>query len=332
MTLDVVMIVRDEEAVLRQCLESITGLYNRLIILDTGSTDNTIKIAREFTKHVYQWEWQDDFALARNEAMKYSTADYILQWDADFTLDPDSKNRFKKLRQSLQFSSPNVFTFRWFTEYNEEGMPIKYQYRNLLFKRTDFIFRSPIHNYIKLLPGRVMNREFRLDIEVHHHKDLFSKDYRYTQTAEIIEKTLKDRGDLSDFEYYRLIYFHAFGLMFDQDYQTAIKMFALYLENQKMIMSPEDIAFCIEKVGLCSLKLNDLNQLITIAEEYEEIIVDQPRYILLMADIMAISNPALAHEYYRKYLDNPVDPDITRCDYDVIRYEDHPKHMLELLQ
>lgn len=54
-----------------------------IIVLDTGSTDNTIEIAQQLGAKVYQESWQDNFSLARNKAISYATSDYILVLDAD---------------------------------------------------------------------------------------------------------------------------------------------------------------------------------------------------------------------------------------------------------
>ena len=62
------MIVRDEEAVLGRCLDSVRGLMDEMILVDTGSVDRTKEIAAEYTDRVYEFTWIDDFAAARNFA------------------------------------------------------------------------------------------------------------------------------------------------------------------------------------------------------------------------------------------------------------------------
>lgn len=84
--LSIVMIVRDEQELLRQCLESVRPLYENggeLVIVDTGSQDDTIHIAREYTTRVYEHPWQDSFAEARNYAATKATGDWIFVVDAD---------------------------------------------------------------------------------------------------------------------------------------------------------------------------------------------------------------------------------------------------------
>ena len=74
-TISLCMIVKNEEAVLARCLDSLRGLMDEIIIVDTGSTDNTKEIALKYTDKVYDFSWGDDFAAARNfsfSIIKYS--------------------------------------------------------------------------------------------------------------------------------------------------------------------------------------------------------------------------------------------------------------------
>jgi cellulose synthase/poly-beta-1,6-N-acetylglucosamine synthase-like glycosyltransferase len=69
------MIVRNEEHNLTHCLESVKGLFDEIIIVDTGSRDRTIEIARSFGARVFDFVWVDDFAAARNAALARATGD-----------------------------------------------------------------------------------------------------------------------------------------------------------------------------------------------------------------------------------------------------------------
>jgi tetratricopeptide (TPR) repeat protein len=81
--LSVCMIVRDEEKMLSRCLKSVQSVADELIVVDTGSEDDTVLVAKDFGARVFHFEWCDDFAAARNESLKYATGDWILQIDAD---------------------------------------------------------------------------------------------------------------------------------------------------------------------------------------------------------------------------------------------------------
>ncbi len=77
------MIVKNEADRLLNCLQSLNGVVDELVILDTGSTDQTPKIAQKWGAKVYTYQWCDDFAAARNAALQYVTGDWVLVLDAD---------------------------------------------------------------------------------------------------------------------------------------------------------------------------------------------------------------------------------------------------------
>lgn len=82
-TISLCMIVKNEEKFLGQCLESVEDVVDEIVIVDTGSTDSTVEIAKKFTDKIYFHEWEGSFSKARNQAMQYCSCDWILQLDAD---------------------------------------------------------------------------------------------------------------------------------------------------------------------------------------------------------------------------------------------------------
>jgi glycosyltransferase involved in cell wall biosynthesis len=81
--LALVMIVRNEERCIARCLRSVKGVVDQIIVLDTGSTDDTVKIAKSMGARVHHFEWCDDFSAARNAALGHSSAQWNLILDAD---------------------------------------------------------------------------------------------------------------------------------------------------------------------------------------------------------------------------------------------------------
>ena len=73
------MIVKNEEEVIGRCLESVKDIVDEIIIVDTGSTDNTKKIVSKYTNKIYDFEWKDDFAAARNFSFSKATKDYMVR-------------------------------------------------------------------------------------------------------------------------------------------------------------------------------------------------------------------------------------------------------------
>ena len=86
------MIVKNEQDILARCLDSYAGTYDELIIVDTGSTDNTKEIAAHYTDKIYDFEWINDFSAARNFAFSKAGCDYIFSFCDSFAIYVDGIN------------------------------------------------------------------------------------------------------------------------------------------------------------------------------------------------------------------------------------------------
>ncbi len=147
------MIVKNEEAILRRCLDSVADLVDEIIIADTGSTDNTKAIAAEYTDKIYDFAWINDFSAARNFAFSKASMEYIYSADADEVLDEENRHRFKVLKETLipeieivQMKYGNQMQFGTVYNFDEE-------YRPKLFKRVrEFRWIEPIHETIQTDP------------------------------------------------------------------------------------------------------------------------------------------------------------------------------------
>jgi glycosyltransferase involved in cell wall biosynthesis len=91
------MIVRNEEQTLPRCLESVRGAVDEIIVVDTGSSDNTVAVAKHYGAEVYHVAWCDDFAAARNESLRHAHGEWILYLDADEQLTPESAATIRQL-------------------------------------------------------------------------------------------------------------------------------------------------------------------------------------------------------------------------------------------
>ena len=85
-TLSLCMITKNEEKNLSRCLDSIKDIVDEIIIVDTGSTDKTVEIAKSYGAHIYHYDWNNDFSKARNVSLQKATKDWILVLDADEVL------------------------------------------------------------------------------------------------------------------------------------------------------------------------------------------------------------------------------------------------------
>lgn len=91
------MIVKNESENLPDCLKSVEAVVDEIVVTDTGSTDDTVKIAEQFGAKVYNYKWSDDFAAARNESLKHCRGKWVLYLDADEQLSPESVHGIRKM-------------------------------------------------------------------------------------------------------------------------------------------------------------------------------------------------------------------------------------------
>jgi GT2 family glycosyltransferase len=95
------MIVRDEVHHLPDCLRSVEGIFDEVVVVDTGSTDGTREVARAFGARVFDFPWVDSFGAARNESVRHARHQWILWLDADDRLDEENRQRLKELLAGL---------------------------------------------------------------------------------------------------------------------------------------------------------------------------------------------------------------------------------------
>ena len=84
------------------CLESVRGLLDEIVVVDTGSKDRTVEIARSFGAKVFEFVWVDDFAAAHNAALARATGDYAFWLDADDVIDPPEREKLRVLLGQLR--------------------------------------------------------------------------------------------------------------------------------------------------------------------------------------------------------------------------------------
>ncbi len=96
-TLGLSMIVRNGGTTLRRCLESARPVVSEIVVADTGSSDDSVEIARNYGARCESVAWEQDFSAARNAALKLSTTDWVLSLDADEELDTDAGYEIARL-------------------------------------------------------------------------------------------------------------------------------------------------------------------------------------------------------------------------------------------
>ncbi len=152
-TISVCMIVKNEERVLARCLDSLKEIADEIIIVDTGSTDKTKKIAAGYTEKIYDYKWANDFAAARNFSFSKATKQYIYQADADEVINEENRRKFMQLKEIL-LPEIDMVQMLYSGQLNQ-GTVYNFdkEYRPKLFKRLrEFVWTDRVHESVRLMP------------------------------------------------------------------------------------------------------------------------------------------------------------------------------------
>ncbi len=167
-TLGVVMIVRDEERNLAGILSDAQAFADELVVVDTGSTDYTVKIAESFGARVGHFAWSDDFAAARNHAIGLSRSDYLLWLDADDRIDEAEGRRLRELKSQLDTACfLKIESATDEAAASGDGHTAFYQLR-IFPRREDVRFRGRVHEELATAIGEAGITPRRLDITIRH--------------------------------------------------------------------------------------------------------------------------------------------------------------------
>ncbi|AFC32431.1 hypothetical protein PM3016_5751 [Paenibacillus mucilaginosus 3016] len=149
-TISVCMIVRNEQATIARCLDSVRSAVDEIVIVDTGSTDATLEIIGAYTDKMIHFPWIDDFAAARNESFRHASCDYILWLDADDVMAPEDAEALRELKQRLDLSVDSV-TMPYLLSFDEQGNAVQSLRRNRLVKRArQFRWIGCVHEYLEV--------------------------------------------------------------------------------------------------------------------------------------------------------------------------------------
>lgn len=136
-------------------------------MVDTGSTDNTKEVCGQFTDKIFDFEWIDDFAAARNFSFSKAAGDYLMWLDADDVISEENASRLSALKERLAETAPDVVMSRYVTSSDENGEPVFSFFRERLLKRTaNFRWEGFIHECIAPR-GKIVYSDFT----VHHRKE-----------------------------------------------------------------------------------------------------------------------------------------------------------------
>ncbi len=186
-TISLCMIVKNEEKFLPICLDSVKDFVDEMIIVDTGSTDRTVEIAKRYHAKVYHHIWENSFSKARNYSLQYATSEWILILDADEEID---RGDVHKLREELKDERSNVILLPVFSKsYKGKNLGVGNSER-IFRNRLGFRYEGIVHNIL-----RCSGPFKRGNIKVHHYGynlDEKKMGKKFQRTSTLLKSQIKE--------------------------------------------------------------------------------------------------------------------------------------------
>ena len=162
-TISACVIARNEEDHLGRCLDSVRGIVDEIVVVDTGSTDRTVEIARERGARVFHFTWINDFSAARNQLLRHATGDWVLVLDADFYVPEEAARRIVRAVR-CNAADAYLYVTRSLGDRGGSANPLLF-----LFRRVPGIaWEGAVHERITPSVARAGLRIAHSDIEVLH--------------------------------------------------------------------------------------------------------------------------------------------------------------------
>ncbi|HWE09062.1 MAG TPA: glycosyltransferase [Solirubrobacteraceae bacterium] len=169
LTLSLCMIVRDEEQMLPRCLAAVAPAVDEIVIVDTGSTDATVEIARSFGARVIEQPWTGSFAEARNASFDAATGDWLLYLDADEILVEEDVNRLRALTGQIWREAFFVVETSYLGELGSGAAMVSIAPR-IFRNRPAYRFEGRLHEQIfHTLPAHLPGRIGQTSVRVEHY-------------------------------------------------------------------------------------------------------------------------------------------------------------------
>lgn len=293
-TVSLCMIVKNEELVLGRILEQMSGIADEIIIVDTGSTDHTKEIARQYTSLIFDFPWVQDFSAARNFACSKATMDYWMWLDADDVIQPKQRQKLLELKDTLP-DSTDVVMMKYLVGFDEKDQVTFSYYRERLIKNNrGFIWEGKVHEVIT--PSGVI---LHSDIEIEHRKKQAGDPDRNLAIYESMIANGEALDPRHQFYYGRELYYH-------KQYEKAIQVFEHFLDEDGGWMENK-IDACLQ-LSRCHRALgNDHQAFFALLHSFT---LDLPRPEICCAIgslLMDRQEYRQAIYWYEQALSNPVD-------------------------
>jgi CDP-glycerol glycerophosphotransferase (TagB/SpsB family)/glycosyltransferase involved in cell wall biosynthesis len=329
MKLSISMMVKNESKYLRKCLESLKpirdAIESELIIVDTGSTDNTVEIAKEFTDKVYFHEWNSDFSEMRNITIKYCTGEWCLVIDGDEVIsNPEGILQFFS---SDEFKKHNTasFSIKNFTSNDSEANFAVFTAPRIFKKDKEFRFEGAVHNQvIWKKPMIVLNSEISHYGYINNDKELMAK--KFLRTTEILKSELKKNPE-NIYYIYQLAVSYAMHNDYPEALESIEKAYNLVKSKKLDLSKYMSISTFLAKMYLTNGKFRETEVICLEAIGKEGFYIDLYYYLAKAQCSIYKNGEAIeAYNIYFKKLEDynnfKVTEDLSIINYTLGSYED----------
>ena len=193
-TVSLCMIVKNESKYLGRCLESVKDLVDEIIVVDTGSTDNTVEIARKYGASVYEYQWDNNFSNARNKSLEHATKEWILLMDGDDEFNREDMDKFIQLINTSDKDGHYFITQSYTGEKPGKDVVTNLNLR-LLRNNGKYKFTGAIHEQITDCTGKTDYTNFTTEeIHIFHYgylTDVVKEKEKRKRNISILQEELK---------------------------------------------------------------------------------------------------------------------------------------------
>ena len=194
-TIAACMIVKNEEEFIQSAIESVQDAVDEIVVVDTGSTDDTVQIAQRAGASVHHFTWVNDFSAARNASLDYATSDWVLILDADERLTKSSHVALRAVVENHHYDDIQKVFCVQIKNYTRAGVFQSDGFSGRLFRRLpELRFEGRVHEEA----GRHLGTDYRLDIVFDHFgadPDVIAEKGKDQRNLDLLTHRIAERPD-----------------------------------------------------------------------------------------------------------------------------------------
>lgn len=269
------MIVRDEAEMLPGCLQSVKAVVDEIIVVDTGSLDNTIQLAREYGASIFEYAWNDDFSAARNLSLDKADGDWILVLDADERLTEQSASDLRSVVDNCKAEAIRVRVRDIVRDQDTADYLINTSTR-LFRNRPQYRYERCVHEQIDaaILAAKLGPPPVIAELTIDHYgylSEIVATKNKRSRNLRLTQNDVKVRGD--GFSYYNL----GVELIRHQRHGEALEALdqALQKLDKSLLVAAEASlrkALCLSETGRLSEALSVLNEALSLYPDFTDLV------------------------------------------------------------